>query len=317
MSCLRTHHVDQNIKFSGYYIPVEGGRIDMKLDSVTPLSDLIPQLATKYELYETLKGYWIGYNDLMFSIAVYSDRAVEPLVKFINTTSSYKGKVAALYTLHLIGINCKIAGRTYEEFTNKIARKALIRLLANDTLQDQIMLLLIRDPRESDLPELFHIMDSLRTDCWAITSGLLRYNLRDIPVAQDVPERFLGIKTNFPGSDDFPNDELLNKAFKFFAKKYSDCVSVEDTLFNYHYQMPIRMGFGNKYISLGYLIRFSTMTDYSFIGPNYQYFYKDGKINFCSASTTKRLWIGWWNSQSSSYKDSLKASYKKIGIDRI
>jgi hypothetical protein len=318
IGCTRSSNQLPKIKYSGYYIPVEGGRIDMKLDSVTPLLELIPQLETKNKLHETGKAYWIGYNDLMFSIAVYSDRAIEPLVNFIDNTSSYESKFAALLTLHLIGIDCKIVGRFNEEFSNKRAREALIRLLAeNDTLQTEIMLLLIRDPRESDIPKLFNRMDSLKTDCWAITSALLRYDLKNIPVAQDLPVKLLMKQVSFTNQDNFPNNETLKKAFSEFSQKYSDLVVVEDTLYNYNYQMPIRIGIDSNEISLAYMVRFCTLTDFCFIGPNFQYFYKDGKITFCSANTTKRLWLEWWNSQSSSYKDSLKTSYKKIGINRI
>ena len=147
IGCTRSQSQKPKIKYSGYYIPVEGGRIDMKLDSVTPLSELITELETKNKLYETGKGYWIGYNDLMFSIAVYSESAIEPLVSFIENTNSYESKFAALLTLHLIGIDCKIAGRTFEEFSNTKAREALIRLLSkNNSLQTRIILLLIRDP---------------------------------------------------------------------------------------------------------------------------------------------------------------------------
>ena len=314
VGCIRNSSISPKIKYSGYYIPVEGGRINMKLDSVTPLPDLIQQLVTKNKLYETGKGYWIGYTDLMFSIAVYSDRAIEPLVKFIETTSSYESKVAALYTLHLIGINCEIAGRTVEEFSNKRAREAFLRLLAeNDTLQTEIMLLLIRDPRESEIPRLFNIIDSLKTDCWAITSGLLRYNLKDIPVAQEVPENLLSKRVNIKKQNNFPNNEMLKKVLTKFSQQYGEFVAVEDTLCNYNFQMPIRIGIEKNKVSLGYMVELCTMTDFCFIGPNFQYFYRNGKINFCSALTTKLLWVAWWHSQSSSYKSSLINSNKKIG----
>jgi len=318
IGCTRSSIQEPKIKYSGYYIPISGGRVEMKLDSVTPLLELIPQLETKNKLHETGKAYWIGYNDLMFSIAVYSDKAIEPLINFINNTHSYKSKLAALLTLHLIGIDCKIVGRFYEEFSNKRAREALIRLLAkNDTLQSEIMLLLIRDPRESDIPKLFNIMDSLNTDCWAITSGLLRYDLKNIPVAQDLPQKLLMKQVSFKNQDNFPNNETLKKTFKEFTQKYNDLIVAEDTLYNYNYQMPIRIGIDRNAISLAYMVRCCTFTSFSFIGPNFQYFYKDGRLTFCSANTTKHLWLEWWNSQSSLYKDSLKTSYKKIGINRI
>ena len=182
IGCKRNVGQEHKIVFSGYYIPIEGGHIDMKLDSITPLIDLIPQLRSNNKLYETGKGYWIGYNDLMFSIAVYSDKAIDPLVDFIDTATYFDSKVAAIYTLHLIGINCRVAGRTYEEFTNIKARKELLNLMAkHESLQTLIMSLLVRDPRESDVPLLFNIISNSKTDCWAISNGLMNYNLRDVP----------------------------------------------------------------------------------------------------------------------------------------
>ena len=303
---------------SGYSIRVEGGKRNMSLDSITPLLELIPQLNTENELYETGKGYWIGYNDLMFSIAVYSDQAIGPLLSFLDTTKSFNSKIAALYTLHLIGINCKIIGRYNEDFINLKARDALFKLLSvNEKLQDRIILLLIRDPIESDIPKLFNIMDSSKMDCWAICSGLLRYDLKDIPVDQQLPEYLLLKKIRLSKSIDFPDNETIQEIFKKLSEKYSDFVEVEDTLYNYNFQMPIRIGFDDNEISLAYMKRFCTITDYCSIGPNFQYFYNNGKIHFCSATTTKNLWLNWWKLQNDSYKDSLKLSHQKMATKRF
>lgn len=308
------HPVKQpSIRYTGYSIPIEGGRITMKLDSVTPLHDLISKLNQQQTLYETYKGYWIGYNDLMFSIAVHADSAIEPLVQFVHRAKNAGAQCAALYTLHLIGIRCNIAGRTLEEFSNRKAREALLNLLAShDSLQPQIMVLLIRDPRTSDLPTLFHIMDSLQTDCWAITSGLLRYDLKNRPVAQDVPEKLLGTKISYAGHTNFISDGNICNALKKFSHQYS-FVTAEDTLLHYNYEMTVRIGFDGNEVSLRSLVRFCSMTNYCFLGPNFQYDYKNGKINFCSAQTAKRLWLDWWKSQPTAYRDSLQTSYKKIG----
>jgi len=87
------------IKYHDYYIPIQGGGIKMKLDSITPLNELIPQLRTNHKLYETYKGYWIGYNDLMFSIAVHGDSAIDPLLTFIDTTNTIEAKYVGILTL--------------------------------------------------------------------------------------------------------------------------------------------------------------------------------------------------------------------------
>jgi len=313
IGCKKEKPQKQEISHKDYFIPVEGSRIYMKIDSKSTIKELIPRLITNHELHETGKGYWIGYNDLMFSIAVNSDSAINPLLNFIDTTKSNAAKFAALYTIHLIGINCEIQGRTYEEFVDLKARDALFKLLAeNDYLRTVAMRLLIRDPRESDIPKLFDILDSTKTDCWQITSGLLRYDLKDKPFAQKVPQELLEKKIKLKNKVDFPEKELFSVIMSEFSKKYSSFVKVEKTLYEYNYQMPIRIGVENNEITLGYMTELCTLTDYCSISPNFQYSYKDGKIKFFSARTTKNIWLDWWKNQRVSYKDSLRHSYKKM-----
>ena len=40
------------------YLPVEGGRIHMKIDSTTSLDSLLARLYKDWDLVETGKGYW-------------------------------------------------------------------------------------------------------------------------------------------------------------------------------------------------------------------------------------------------------------------
>ena len=313
LGCKQEKTNSPKIRYTGYYTKAEGGHINIKIDSISTIEKLIPRLIDNHELYETGKDYWIGYNDLMFSIAVHSDSAITPLLNFIDTTNCNEAKFAALYTIHLIGINCEIKGRDYEEFVNLKARDALFRLLAqNDYLRTDVMRLLIRDPRESDVPKLFDILDSTATDCWQITSGLLRYDLKDKPVAQEVPQELLEKKIKLKNKVNFPEKELFREIMRDFSRKYSRFVKVEKILYEYNYQMPIRIGVESNEITLGYLTELCNLTDYSFISPNFQYSYKNGKIKFFSAQTTKNLWLDWWKNQRDSYKDSLRHSYKKM-----
>ncbi|HLO61208.1 MAG TPA: hypothetical protein VK179_20830 [Bacteroidales bacterium] len=230
---------ENKIRFSAYFIPVEGGHIDMKLDSITPVDSLIPQLRYKNQLYETYKGYWIGYNDLMFSIAVYSERAIKPLIDFIDTTN-IESRIPAIYTLHLIGINCRIAGRTYEQFSNKQARRALLSLLVKyDSLQPLIMSLLNRDPKESDIPVLLNIMDSVKTNCWAITKALNTYHLKDAPVKTESSWDYL--LYSFPERVSDDQAILYKKLWLDWWKKQDDSykeylkksnIKIKDSVYN-------------------------------------------------------------------------------------
>jgi hypothetical protein len=312
LGCIQKQNEKPKNRDTAYSVRVQGVNKDIKIDSITPIKELIPRLLREQKLYNTGKAYWIGYNDLMYSIAVHSDSAIQPLLNFIDTTYSYKAKFAAIYTIHLIGIDCKIAGREIEEFKNIKAREALLNLLVkDDKLRMEIMRLLIRDPRESDIPKLFNILESSPMDCWQITSGLLRYDLKNIPFDQKVPENLLSKRITFKDTIYFPDTKMFRKIINRFTGKYNDFIKVEDTLINYNYQIPTCIGINDKRVTLTYLIWTCTLTDYCDLGPNFQYIYKNSKIYFCSAATTKKLWINWWKSQSAAYKDSLKDSYKK------
>lgn len=323
--CNRTQHTEQKIRYTGYRVTVGYGKlIEMHLDSITPLNKLITRLEIQNKLNYTQKRDLIGYNDLIFSIAVHGDSAINPLIKFIHTTKSYDAKIAAVYTLHLIGINCITSheGR-FEMFPNLHARKALFQLLAEeDSLQPRIMLLLSRRPMASDVPILFDILNSCKSDCWAITCGLVRYDLRNIPVAQKLPERIFRKEVYINNSKGTLNDMAVSKAIKKIATKYRNFVVVEDTLFNYHYELPM-MHDGHtmshvveNHVRIADLCDYCTFTCPFWFGSNFQYYYKNDKITFCSPKTSKHLWLEWWKSQTHFYKDSLKSSDKIIGIYR-
>lgn len=312
--CKRNLSIEPKINYSGYYIPIEGGKINMHLDSITPLNKLIKRLEIENRLNETGKGYLIGFNDLMFSIAVHSTKAIQPLLDYIDTTRSNDARKAAIYTLYLIGIDCKVVWLPYDEFTNIRAREALFKILAEDSsMQIEIMLLLIRDPRESDIPKLLSILESSSSDCWPIISGLLRYNLKNIPVKQEIPDSLYSLKVVFPKQKDDQSHQLVGDIFFRFGQKYPDIIQVEEPLLHNDDSCWVR----DNEVYLHHLTNWWLTVRHGMIGANYQYIFKDGKVFFCSASTAKHLWIDWWHSQSTSYKDSLKTGYKKIGINRI
>ncbi|MDD4968012.1 MAG: hypothetical protein PHT07_01135 [Paludibacter sp.] len=313
LSCKNSSNKAPKIKYSGYYALAEDRRIYPMIDSVSSIQELIPKLKTNYTLYDTYKGYWIGYNDLMFSIAVHGDSAIQPLVNFIETTNSMNAKFAGLYTLHLIGIHCKEAGRDYEEFTNMNARKALLKLYRNVDLQVKIMQLLIRDPRESDIPQLFDILESSHTDCWTISSGLLRYYLPNKPFTRGIPENILHLKIHMKEyTNDYHDNKINQDILKKINRKYKKYIVVEDTLFNYQFSHRIA-SYDDNQIYLHELLSSCAYIDYcGEIGNNYQYYYKNNIIHFCSSATSKKLWLAWWKSQSSTYKNRLLNSDKRI-----
>ncbi len=307
--------------YTGYILEQGRGRIHkIEIDSVTSLNNLIPKLTKNYELYTTYRGWYIGYNDLMYSIAIHGDSAINLLVDFYHQTKSYNAKIAALQTLHLIGINCLIEHeKQFESFSNLNARKALLQILSeDDSLQSKVMMLLSRRALASDVPVLMDIMKSSKSDCWGISCGLLRYKLRNIPIAQKVPIELWEKKTHLKFSKDTQKSITLNKIFKEIKSRYSNSILVEDTLLHYNYELASdysgiqRMHTKNE-IWIRDLCDYCVPFFFEYYGSNFQYYCKDDKIYFCSARTSKRLWLEWWKSQPQSYKDSLRNNNETIG----
>lgn len=157
---------------------VEGGSQHVGIDTNTPLPQLIKRLESDWKEVPTGKAYWIGYTDDMYSIAAHGEEAIDPLLSFIKTSKSTKARYGALLTLHLIGIESKIAGRFHEKFKNKLIRDCFYELLNDEGLRDRVILLLVRDPWTDDLPHLFALLSRLPDDkCKPLVNALFRYNL--------------------------------------------------------------------------------------------------------------------------------------------
>ncbi len=318
LSCNETKPHKQRIKHAGYslYQGLGSRHIDIKIDSITPLYQLVSNLETNNKLYPTHRGWYIGYNDLMYSIAVHSDDAIRPLIDFYHKSKSNDAKMAVIYTLHLIGINLNIEYRNKcELFSNMNAREALFDLLAeNDSLQLKIMMLLSRYPVASDVPKLFSILELSKSDNWGITCGLFRYNFKNSPFNQRIPESILYKKIKIKNSKDLYLQEFIGKAFKKISKEYKNSIVIEDTLLlDYCFEDKVtfsnlsinQMYMKNTELSINDLCDFCSINPFQY-GSNFQYYLKDGKLTFCSSESMKRIWLNWWKSQNQNYKHSFE-----------
>jgi hypothetical protein len=169
-----------------YHLPQEGGGKTVIIDTITPLKSLIERLNKKWEFEFTGKGYWIGYTDDMFSIAAYKDSAIKQLLDFFDSTANLKGRIGVIYTLHLIGINCSIAGRFFEKFTNTHARDALLLLAQRKEYTSQVIQLLARDPWQTDLPVLVELLKKT-TENAILNNALFRYIKEGVPFRENLP----------------------------------------------------------------------------------------------------------------------------------
>lgn len=172
------------------YITPHGGIDTVKIDTDLSLKKLIKNLEKPWEFKETRKAYWIGYTDDMFAIAYHEDKAIKPLLDLINKTDSSNTKLAAILTLHLIGIKSHIAGRTYEEFKDTLARNAIITLLENPQLHKIAIGLLRRDPWSYDIPYFMDYLSKPDKDYSYILSALPKYQIdfKELPLWQILPK---------------------------------------------------------------------------------------------------------------------------------
>lgn len=295
--------------FAQVEIPVEGGRVKLKLDTLTPLPKLINKLNKNWKFIETGKAYWIGYTDDMASIAVHGNDAIPLLIQFVDTAKNYHAREGALYCLHFIGIQQKIVDRFSENFTDKNARNALLYLLRYDEFQPIIVSLLIRDRWNSDVPKIIDVMQNSKSDCWAVVNLSLAYGLTGIPIHQEIPEKFKQGTVRVIGKD-FTDEQLQGILYNLKQLKYSD-VNIEDTLFHSPLWDYPRRGFStdrlsNPVSSVSIADFLEDVTDIGYLehGSRIQYYIKDDSLFICSQSTAKRLLLNWWDNQSMVYKSS-------------
>lgn len=274
------------------------------LDTKTPLEQLIKRLVGWQEEV-TGKAYWIGYNNDMYSIAAYHEKAIQPLLDFIDKSKSGHDKYGAILTIHLIGINSHVAGRFYEEFTNEKAREALLYLLKNEDLQIPILELLIRDPWSSDLPELFKILQGKNTsNSWAFVKALQRYKIKNRPVHQDLPSNFTD-STNY--RIEWRNKrEYYEKAVNKLTEISNGRLMVEPGLLDVLAQNMETAGYVN--VTFEKLLHELTDCEYMWLGDKLDYYYEGGKIYLCSVETIKKRWLDWYKNN---YTSSIEVEKSK------
>ncbi len=258
----------------------------------------------------------------MRAIAEYDDLALPFLKRLIdNPNTTLDGKMAGLYTIHLIGRNGGTGGRYYEEFLNPIARGLLLKYLSSNEegIRYLAMGLLKRAPWLSDIPVIMDVFKNSDYDCWEMVNCLVMYDIVNGPLQGDIPEeiRKCYIYVEKEHSNDIDIEKVVLNAIKEHLGGY---VSIEASLFKTNLN------------SKGYWFRYNNRTlesilelyliindrDYLYcshvMGNRLQYFVENDVIHFCSSETAKQRWIAWWETQSKSYKNELK-SFRRIKSD--
>ena len=297
----------------------EGGSEKAKLDTVTSLNDLIYKFEKDWEEFMfTGKGYYIGYTDLMFSIAYYEEKAIEPLLNFYKQTKEHKAKLGVIYTLNLIG-NENIAFPF--NFKNEKARNTLLDLLKieeNEDVLHSILDLLVKTPWKKDIECIIKKLKSTKSKYWFLVNALFRYDIKNNPFNhQDIPY-FIGKEVfhfKSPKRYNLKNDSFLLSSYKNYLKKlktlFPNNIQIEQSVFeNYFYNSlsyefnpldePLFTEF-NGFSTHSYLLNDMINYDIQFSGyylqpldHEVQFYVENEIIYIVDFETAKNRWLDWW-----------------------
>ncbi|HVV54346.1 MAG TPA: hypothetical protein VHC47_03420, partial [Mucilaginibacter sp.] len=262
---------------------------------------LIHRLNQPWELVETGKAYWIGYTDDMYSIAHYKNQAIPALVNFIDTAKNKNARLGGLLTLHLIGINSKIAGRFVEDFSNKNARLALLRYLDDKSLHSTVVSLLMRDPWLSDLPSLMDYLSKPGRDYSKVLNALQRYEFDEKPLRQKITDtifdRTFSIKTPINPDETDVNICALIKFQKELAphlivdKEITQTSKWKNYLTKDFPESP-----SVQMLSFEFLVFSNSAFLYSgFNSYFFDYKYSNHKVEIIGPIKARQTWLDWWS----------------------
>ncbi|RYD98833.1 MAG: hypothetical protein EOP54_06235 [Sphingobacteriales bacterium] len=295
----------QQASNTSYWLATEGGGRNIIVDTVTPTIDLIKMLEQPWSFKNTGKAYYIGFTELMFSIAHKGDLVVDTLIDYYKTTPSDRAKHGIIYTLYLIGIERETGSRLNEPFKNKKARKALLSLLRYSSNNATIARLLMRDPWLSDIPELIDYLNIEKNTeyTWPIVKALMRYNAPGFCIGQSLKDKgtyHISRSEAFKKIDHKNSINSLDKtSLKLFEEKYSESICVTPLLFEQDLAGDYKTG-SNENISL---IEFSGshitgtedyFSSYIALGSRFVHYVEGDIIHFCSIEIAQKRIIDWW-----------------------
>lgn len=264
----------------------------VKFDTITPLPDLINKLAAPWQFVETGKGYWIGYTDNMYSIARYKGNAINPLVKFIKSTSSTHAKIGALYSLHLIGIESKIAGRLLEHFKDTFARQAIIQFINDDSLHNTVMFLLSRDRWTTDIPYFLNYLSEEHNKYSRVLGALECYHLPNLPMGQQIPKVFRGREFKIKCRQYARRESFFDLVS--LKNVLGDSIIIDTAITNSDDYIQTERQIQKKKLreeemDMGSILEYFTQFYCSFDEKNILYVY--------SPEAARTIWVNWWKEQ--------------------
>jgi hypothetical protein len=299
------------------------------IDKKTSLDILISRLEKPWEFVNTMAGYWIGYTDDMFQIAYHKKKAIEPLLELIESSDSLRAKIAALYTLHLIGINSTVVGRIAENFSDTTARKAILSLLNDNQLNRDVLLLLKRDPWPMDIPFFMEYLAQSGNDYSYVLSALRNYlvtlKIENRPLFENLPQEIynkevtiktdslssfhpiadlIGLKNALGNKIEIDKEILDSKEWKEGLKAFRKAKG-EDLIHKIYLENGTETHTKPK-ISDIESFGLNPAIDYSgWKDLRFYYSFHDNKLFIYSQNNARIILLKWWESLLSEDKDKI------------
>lgn len=283
----------------------------------TPLNILIQRLEKPWRLEGTDEMTVIGYTDDMYSIATYGEKAIDPLLAFVDTAKNIHAKYGSVFTLYLIGTNGKPGNRLFENFYNKKARTALLSLLSDKDVGETAMSLLLRDPWQSDV-RLLMLNINQDPSSWYVVSALNQYHLPDYPLDGPVPENIKNLTYDL-GNAKNPNEQLYNAIYSI-KRSRTPLIDVDDQLLKYkelwgNDQFGLDGVYYDSYKNtIAKLLSCIISTFYSTVGSKINYFIKNDELYLCSPEKSRKIVLEWWKNKPTVYKEQFVADSSYLAM---
>lgn len=266
--------------------------IDLKIANSEEIVDVVERVKRTEELTMTGKSFLIGYTEDMRKLAYHGERALPKLTELVDDASlESKARVAALLTVHLIGVDGKIFYGQREAFQIRTARQPLLHGLKYTELVLDTLLLLIRDPFTEDVPELMKALEDNRNHSWAIVKSLQRYDLDSSPVHQRLSRRFQETSCRV----EWQNGQYLTEFVTAIEK-----AGGKNVIFDFD---PVRslksrktdLSIGFISGSLGEVVEEFTGCTFDDFGKNVDYYIEKDVVHFCEMEAARLKWLDWYS----------------------
>jgi hypothetical protein len=137
--------------------------------------------------------------------------------------------------------------------------------------------------------------------------GLNRYDIKDPPICQPIPENIRNITINLNYSDpqvpgaDLDFDLQIKTALDSYKKLNNPLLQIEDSLF----KSKLTGDFTSSLAKTMNISRFFDLLEldlYSTLGSRVHYYMENGVMHICTTETALRRLLGWWAKQTPEQK---------------